>query len=101
MHIRTLLLFSVLVSVALAQIAGFGKSRCLCRRVRDKSGPPKNILDIQIYPPTPSCDTMEVVVSLKNGLQYCLDPRLQKVQDIISTLKSVRAQLKETSTPEP
>ncbi|XP_048883879.1 C-X-C motif chemokine 6-like isoform X2 [Brienomyrus brachyistius] len=99
MQARTLLLFSVLLSVALAQ--RFGGARCLCRRVRDKTGPPKNILDIQIYPPSNTCDSMEVVVSLKNGLQYCLDPRLQKVQDMITNLKSMKAQLRGTSTPEP
>ncbi|KAL4631331.1 interleukin-8-like [Arapaima gigas] len=92
--------------MALAQHRGIGRSRCLCRRVRDKFGQPKHIQDIQIYPPSNSCDDLEVVVSLKNGLQYCLDPRVQKVQDMITNLQNIRKtkqmeSTSETSTSEP
>ncbi|XP_018611907.1 interleukin-8-like [Scleropages formosus] len=107
MNTRIFVLLSVLACVALAQHRGMTSSRCLCRRVRDKFGPPKNILDIQIYPPSNSCDSLEVVVSLKNGLQYCLDPRVQKVQEIIANLQAIKKSreqaesLSEAGTSEP
>ncbi|XP_036405024.1 interleukin-8-like [Megalops cyprinoides] len=98
MNTKVLLLLAAVTCVALAQTGRSGP-RCVCRRVRDKFGPARAILDIQIYPPSASCDNMEIVVSLKNGVQYCLDPRMKKVQDLVSNLLSMKS-AEPTALPE-
>ncbi|KAG7465165.1 hypothetical protein MATL_G00173390 [Megalops atlanticus] len=99
MNTKVLLLLAAVTCVALAQTGRSTGSRCVCRRVRDRFGPARAILDIQIYPPSASCDKMEVVVSLQNGVQYCLDPRMKKVQDLVSNLMNMRG-VDPTSLPE-
>uniref|UniRef100_A0A673Y6B8 Chemokine interleukin-8-like domain-containing protein n=1 Tax=Salmo trutta TaxID=8032 RepID=A0A673Y6B8_SALTR len=78
---RILLLLAVTISrlysihCPLILCIGSVSQRCLCRKVRNSFGAPNTVEDIQIIPPTPSCDS----VSLKNGVQYCLDPSMKKV----------------------
>ncbi|XP_045572139.1 C-X-C motif chemokine 11-1 [Salmo salar] len=80
---RILLLLAVTICVTAAQRSV--SQRCLCRKVRDSFGAPNTVEDIQIIPPTPSCDRLEFIVSLKNGVQYCLDPSM-KVQRLLTRL---------------
>ncbi|CAB1337069.1 unnamed protein product [Coregonus sp. 'balchen'] len=84
MTTRILLLLAVTVCITVAQRSV--SQRCLCRRVRNSFGAPNSVEDIQIYPPTPSCDRLEFIVSLKNGVQYCLDPSMKKVQKLLTRL---------------
>ncbi|XP_063046754.1 alveolar macrophage chemotactic factor-like [Engraulis encrasicolus] len=81
MDTRILLLLSLTVYLALAQ--KHPTQRCTCRRIRNKLEKPKQIQDIQILPPSPSCDKLEIVVTIKNGFQYCMDPNSEKLQNII------------------
>uniref|UniRef100_A0A3P8YHE7 Chemokine interleukin-8-like domain-containing protein n=1 Tax=Esox lucius TaxID=8010 RepID=A0A3P8YHE7_ESOLU len=61
--------------------------RCLCRKVRDKNfGGIKSVEDVQIFPPSQSCTRLEIIVSLKNGVQYCLDPKMKIVQNLLTRL---------------
>ncbi|KAJ8405499.1 hypothetical protein AAFF_G00319720 [Aldrovandia affinis] len=101
MSTRVLLLLALSVCMAFAQnaVSGGSRGQCLCRRVRDRFGPPRAILDIQIYPPSPSCDNMEIVVSLKNGVQYCLNPGMKKVQNMIRNMQAVKKEVP-TASPE-
>ncbi|KAG5853406.1 hypothetical protein ANANG_G00072960 [Anguilla anguilla] len=91
---RVLLVIALLASLAHAQSASQGESmgqsrgKCLCSRIREEFGSLRAVLDIQIYPPSHSCDKMEVVVFLINGKQYCLDPKVKKVQELIRHLQS-------------
>ncbi|KAG9346735.1 hypothetical protein JZ751_007049 [Albula glossodonta] len=89
MSTRVLLLLALSVCMAYASYGG-SRSHCMCRRVRERYGPVKAIQDIQIYPPSATCDNMEIVVSLKNGLQYCLDHRVKKVQELVQSLQKTR-----------
>ncbi|KAJ8337561.1 hypothetical protein SKAU_G00365270 [Synaphobranchus kaupii] len=90
MGTRTLLILALVASVAFARY-GSSRSKCLCHRTRDRFGPPRAILDIQIYPPAPYCDKMEIVVSLRNGVQYCLDPRVRKVQEMVQKMQMINS----------
>ncbi|XP_071254397.1 C-X-C motif chemokine 11-1-like [Salvelinus alpinus] len=84
MNTRILLLLAVTICITVAQRPV--SQRCLCRKVRNSFGAPNTVEDIQIYPPTPSCDRLEIIVSLKNGVQYCLDPSMKKVQRLLNRL---------------
>ncbi|KAG9339150.1 hypothetical protein JZ751_024182 [Albula glossodonta] len=90
MSTRVLLLLALSVFMACEEqrhhTYGGSRSYCMCRRVRERYGPVKAIQDIQIYPP----------VSLKNGLQYCLDHRVKKVQELVQSLQKTRPDPQET-----
>ncbi|KAL0974017.1 hypothetical protein UPYG_G00214300 [Umbra pygmaea] len=82
---RTFLLLAVAVCITVAQRPV--NQRCLCRRVRDNYlGLTRSVQDIQIYPPTPSCDRLEIIVSFHNGMQYCLNPKRKIVQNLLIQL---------------
>ncbi|XP_064181516.1 C-X-C motif chemokine 9-like isoform X3 [Anguilla rostrata] len=83
---RVLLVIALLGCLALAQ--NDSRRKCVCLRTREEFGSLRAVLDIQIYPPSHSCDKMEVVVFLINGMQYCLDPKVKKVQELIRHLQS-------------
>ncbi|XP_035267009.1 interleukin-8-like isoform X1 [Anguilla anguilla] len=85
---RVLLVIALLGCLALAQNRPSGN--CVCRRTREVFGNPKAIQDIQIYPSSHTCDKMEIVVLQKNGIQYCLDPKMKKVQELIRHLLNNR-----------
>ncbi|XP_064181509.1 C-X-C motif chemokine 9-like isoform X1 [Anguilla rostrata] len=87
---RVLLVIALLGCLAHAQYGSNGK--CVCRRTRERFGNPKAIQDIQIYPPSHTCDKMEIIVFQKNGMQYCLDPKVKKVQELMRHLQSKRGQ---------
>ncbi|XP_031443282.1 alveolar macrophage chemotactic factor-like [Clupea harengus] len=94
---RVLLLLTLSTCVALAQNMGSSMGqRCVCRRIRGKFGSPKQIMDIQILPPSHSCDKLEIVVSLKNGLQYCMNPKAENVEKVI---RSIIAMKKKATAP--
>ncbi|XP_062380679.1 alveolar macrophage chemotactic factor-like [Sardina pilchardus] len=95
---RVILLITLCICMALAQ-NNMMSQRCSCRRVRERFGPPKQIMDIQILPPTHSCDRLEIVVSLKNGLQYCLNPKAENVQNIIRSIVEMKKKM--TTAPKP
>nr|ACO13449.1 Macrophage inflammatory protein 2 precursor [Esox lucius] len=85
MTIRILLLLAVTVCITAAQRPV--SQRCLCRKVRDKNfGGIKSVEDVQIFPPSQSCTRLEIIVSLKNGVQYCLDPKMKIVQNLLTRL---------------
>ncbi|XP_078145389.1 interleukin-8-like [Centroberyx gerrardi] len=82
--IKVLLLLAVMVCISTAQRPEMGQ-RCLCRRVRNnRFGAVSDIQDVQIYPKSIFCDKVEIVVTFKNNLQYCLDPRMKKLHSLLS-----------------
>ncbi|CAB1325209.1 unnamed protein product [Coregonus sp. 'balchen'] len=84
MATRILLLLAVTVCSTVAQRSV--SQRCLCRKVRNSFGRTTAVADIQVYPPTTSCNRLEFIVSLENGLQYCLDPSMKNVQNLLTRL---------------
>ncbi|XP_015204930.1 C-X-C motif chemokine 9-like [Lepisosteus oculatus] len=92
MSTKILLIVTLAVSVALSQDLGAGSSRCLCHRVRDKMvGHPKSIKNLEIYPPSSSCEHTEIIVNLRNGVKYCLDPNAKKIKEFIMNFQIKKA----------
>ncbi|XP_036083758.1 growth-regulated protein homolog gamma-like [Rousettus aegyptiacus] len=46
----------------------------------------KNIQSVKVTPPGPHCDRTEVIATLKNGLEVCLNPEAPKIKEIIDKM---------------
>ncbi|XP_048883880.1 C-X-C motif chemokine 10-like [Brienomyrus brachyistius] len=89
MIFRVLLLLSVLACIAFSHNIVGGRSTCLCQSTRDNLGVnPRNIKNLEIFPPSNFCEKLEIIINLKNGNQYCLNPEAQKIRRMIKKLQS-------------
>ncbi|XP_063732806.1 C-X-C motif chemokine 10-like [Eleginops maclovinus] len=79
---KVFLLLAVIVCISEAQ--RYHSGGCLCQRVRDKMS--RAVKDIQIYPATAFCDRVEIVVTDRRGLRFCLDPELKTVQRVMASI---------------
>ncbi|XP_043825751.1 permeability factor 2-like [Dromiciops gliroides] len=49
----------------------------------------KNIANLKVIPAGPQCSSVEVIVTLKNGKEFCLNPAAPQVKKIVEkVLKS-------------
>ncbi|KAK5864884.1 hypothetical protein PBY51_016090 [Eleginops maclovinus] len=76
------LLLAVIVCISEAQ--RHQSEGCLCQRVSSKMS--TKVKDIQIYPATAFCDRVEIVVTDRRGLRFCLDPELKTVQRVMASI---------------
>ncbi|KAM6924032.1 C-X-C motif chemokine 10-like [Xenentodon cancila] len=83
--VQIFLLLVALVCFSEAQVNEAGQS-CLCQNVRNGIRSKSSIKDIQIYPATIFCNRVEIVVSEKDGLRYCLNPELKAVRRIVTNI---------------
>ncbi|XP_056899855.1 platelet basic protein-like isoform X1 [Takifugu flavidus] len=82
--IRLILLLTLAVCISEAQLHNI--ESCLCQNVSPTLvGGRNNIKEIQIYRETTFCTRVEIQVTMKNGLRYCLDPS-KKVSKILSRI---------------
>ncbi|KAM5339362.1 growth-regulated alpha protein [Glossophaga mutica] len=59
--------------------------RCQCLQTRPRIHP-KQIQSVKVIPPGASCDQTEVVATLKNGQEVCLNPEAPFVKKIIEKM---------------
>ncbi|KAM9381622.1 interleukin-8-like [Phaethornis superciliosus] len=89
-----------LISVALAQsraVARMGTElRCQCIATHSKFIPPKSIQDVRLTQSGPHCKNVEVIATLKDGREVCLEPTAPWVQLIIKAILA-KAQLNSDS----
>uniref|UniRef100_A0A8C8ZGK4 C-X-C motif chemokine n=1 Tax=Prolemur simus TaxID=1328070 RepID=A0A8C8ZGK4_PROSS len=57
--------------------------RCICLNTTPRGVHPKNIVNLQVIAPGPQCSKVEVVASLKDGKEVCLDPEAPLIMKII------------------
>nr|XP_023690281.1 C-X-C motif chemokine 3-like [Paramormyrops kingsleyae] len=90
MIFRFLLLLSVVACVAFSQnIVGGRPETCLCQKTRDSLRVNRRYIEnIEIFPPSNFCMKLEIIVNLKNGNKYCLNPEAQKIRQMIKNLQS-------------
>ncbi|XP_015204934.2 C-X-C motif chemokine 11-6-like [Lepisosteus oculatus] len=79
MSCKVVLLVLLAVCIAASAMDVSSSQRCLCIRVRNRLAAVKDTKTIEILPPTSSCEEAEIIVHLKNGIQYCLDPNFKKL----------------------
>lgn len=68
--------------------------RCQCLNTLQKIHM-KNFQSVKVTPPGPNCDRTEVIATLKNGQEACLNPAFPMVKKIIEKM------LKKGSSNEP
>ncbi|XP_044077885.1 C-X-C motif chemokine 6-like [Siniperca chuatsi] len=82
---KVFLLLAVMVCISKAQLHQSGQ-RCLCNRIRSKLAFKSEVKDIQIYPVNIFCNKVEIVVTLKRGFRYCLDPKLDSMKKLLANI---------------
>ncbi|XP_067434611.1 C-X-C motif chemokine 10-like [Thunnus thynnus] len=98
--VKVILLLDVMVSAAQMDEGG----RCLCRHVWNHFPRESEIKDIQIYPATPFCDRVEILVINNKGLRFCLNPQSNAVKRLMAKIlrkqrPSTTAQTTQLTTP--
>ncbi|XP_012515310.1 PREDICTED: alveolar macrophage chemotactic factor-like [Propithecus coquereli] len=57
--------------------------RCICLTTTPRGVHPRNIVNLQVMAAGPQCSKVEVVASLKDGNEVCLDPEAPLIKKII------------------
>ncbi|NP_001269766.1 interleukin-8 precursor [Columba livia] len=85
-----------LISVAVSQGRTLPRMatelRCQCIATHSKFIPPKAIQDVKLTQSGPHCKNVEVIATLKDGREVCLDPTAPWVQRIVNAIMA-KAQL--------
>ncbi|XP_017368419.1 C-X-C motif chemokine 5 [Cebus imitator] len=59
--------------------------RCICLHTTQRV-PPKMISNLQVFVPGPQCSIVEVIASMKNGEEVCLDPEAPFLKKVIQKI---------------
>uniref|UniRef100_A0A8D0GV60 C-X-C motif chemokine n=1 Tax=Sphenodon punctatus TaxID=8508 RepID=A0A8D0GV60_SPHPU len=62
--------------------------RCQCISTLSEFIPPRNLQEVKLIQSGPHCPNVEVIVTLKDGREVCLDPTAPWVKMIIKSLVS-------------
>nr|XP_008175724.1 interleukin-8-like isoform X2 [Chrysemys picta bellii] len=82
-----LLLLLLLACAALCQDAPMaGKLRCQCVQTHASVIHPRHIANVELIPERPHCGVPEVIATLKDGREVCLDPTARWVQMITTKI---------------
>ncbi|XP_004383189.1 C-X-C motif chemokine 9 [Trichechus manatus latirostris] len=57
--------------------------RCLCIEINQEKIQSQSLIDLQQFAPSPSCEKTEIIATLKNGDQTCLNPDLPDVKKLM------------------
>ncbi|XP_043552440.1 interleukin-8-like [Chiloscyllium plagiosum] len=83
-----LLLTTIVISLA-AQGLCMGKvthSRCRCAAVIARFISPKKYQHIDIYPQGSFCRKVEIIITLKDGMKVCVNPKSNWVKKVINLM---------------
>ncbi|KAM3612849.1 uncharacterized protein V6R79_015546 [Siganus canaliculatus] len=94
---KVFLLLAVVVCISHAELNEAGK-RCLCEKVTRTMIPKTAVKNIQIHPATVFCNKVEIVVTHKNGNQFCLDPKMSIVKKLLANVMVKRSSTAATPT---
>nr|XP_048702852.1 interleukin-8-like [Caretta caretta] len=60
--------------------------RCQCVSTHSKFIPPRYLRDVKLTPSGPHCQNVEVIATLKDGREVCLEPTAPWVKIIIKAI---------------
>ncbi|KAM4808835.1 interleukin-8-like [Rhinophrynus dorsalis] len=69
-----------------ATLARIQELRCLCIKTETTFIHPKHFQNVELIPKGPNCKNVEVIVTLKNGQEVCLEPTAPWVKRIIDRI---------------
>nr|XP_014721313.1 C-X-C motif chemokine 9 isoform X1 [Equus asinus] len=75
------IIFLTLIGVQGAPV--MRKGRCSCIKTSQGTIRPKLLKDLKQFAPSPSCETTEIIATMKNGDQTCLNPDSAEVKELI------------------
>ncbi|NWU91659.1 IL8 protein, partial [Upupa epops] len=82
----TILLASAALSQGRPLVRMATELRCQCIATHSKFIPPKAIQDVKLTQSGPHCKNIEVIATLKDGREVCLEPTAPWVQLIIKAI---------------
>ncbi|OXB79845.1 UNVERIFIED_CONTAM: hypothetical protein H355_004806 [Colinus virginianus] len=84
--VMALLLISTAGTKGMAQVRSGIELRCQCIDTHSKFIHPKFIQNVNLTPSGPHCKNVEVIATLKDGREVCLDPTAPWVKLIIKAI---------------
>uniref|UniRef100_A0A671G194 C-X-C motif chemokine n=1 Tax=Rhinolophus ferrumequinum TaxID=59479 RepID=A0A671G194_RHIFE len=82
----------VIIFLTLTGIQGapiMRNGRCSCIKTNKRTIHLKSLKDLKQFAPSPSCEKIEVIATMKNGDQTCLNPDSTDVKELIKQDKQV------------
>ncbi|XP_030048361.1 C-X-C motif chemokine 11-1-like [Microcaecilia unicolor] len=64
--------------------------RCLCDGKLYNLIPSRNIRKVEMFPQTPRCYNVEIVITMKTGKRWCLNPKAQRVRAVLGKFSMKR-----------
>uniref|UniRef100_A0A8C5LLU7 Chemokine interleukin-8-like domain-containing protein n=1 Tax=Leptobrachium leishanense TaxID=445787 RepID=A0A8C5LLU7_9ANUR len=74
------------VSRGMPAVARMSELRCNCISTETKFISPKHFQNVEIIPKGPHCKHVEVIVTLKNGVEVCLEPSTPWVKRVVDKI---------------
>ncbi|XP_048366361.1 interleukin-8-like [Sphaerodactylus townsendi] len=82
----TLFLFTATETEGFSLARMGGELRCQCINTYSKFIHPRNIQDVTLTPSGPHCKNVEVIATLKDGREVCLEPTAPWVKTIVKAI---------------
>ncbi|XP_043917885.1 interleukin-8-like [Protopterus annectens] len=81
-------IFIVLITASLSQALSLSRMelRCQCINKESRFIHPKNMKNVELIPSGPHCKDVEVIITVKSGIQVCVDPQAPWVKKIINRI---------------
>ncbi|XP_054446005.1 C-X-C motif chemokine 9 [Pteronotus mesoamericanus] len=86
------IIFLILIGVQGSPMMRSG--RCSCIDTNQRMIHLRSLKDLQQFPPSPSCKNTEIIATMKNGDQTCLNPNSRYVKKLIKEWKKQVSQKK-------
>ncbi|XP_075006592.1 interleukin-8-like [Calonectris borealis] len=83
-HLRLVLL--LLAAALCREMMLAAELRCHCIQTVTRLMLPKHLANVEIIPKGPHCNAVEIIATLKNSQQICLDPQAKWVKMIINRI---------------
>ncbi|KAG8454244.1 hypothetical protein GDO86_000764, partial [Hymenochirus boettgeri] len=64
-----------------------GKQRCLCRGKNAGRIDVKSLEKLEVFPPSPVCEKIEIIATMKSGYKTCLNPKSKSIQQLMSAVR--------------
>ncbi|XP_072263203.1 C-X-C motif chemokine 11-1-like [Pyxicephalus adspersus] len=72
-------------------------ARCKCRKVTSSRIKREMIKKIEIFPAKSHCPTIEIILTMKDDIQICIDPKTKWFLSLLSKLKNQQNQKKQAN----
>ncbi|XP_014348613.1 C-X-C motif chemokine 11-like [Latimeria chalumnae] len=75
----------ILSAIVTEGLPALGRGRCLCT-AKGLPVVPRRIEKLEVFPPSTSCEKLEVIATVKAGKKTCLNPNSKRVQSVLAKI---------------